>query len=190
MRERGHFYFGLTFQAISVDFACSTGETATSPIFSRHDTLEMWVRYLNALFGSLVLTMGLWIVVGDMSVSATIALCGFIAGALGRFCSNSMTIWAWTTLFFGAESLAWPISMMIRIKLAGMDPTEQQMQDILTAILFGLFSSIFWFTFAYGLFRRTWTTEGPSPSSPQPLGDAAGGALPQRRRRSQKGQRA
>lgn len=149
----------------------------------------MWVRYLNALFGSLVLTMGLWIVVGGMSVSAIIVLCGFIAGALGRFSSNSMTIWAWTTLLFGAESLAWPISMMIRIKLAGLDPTEQQMQDILTAILFGLFSSIFWFTFAYGLFRRTGATERPSSSSPQPVADAAGGALPQRRRRSQKGRR-
>ncbi|HSE58943.1 MAG TPA: hypothetical protein VLA99_09595 [Nitrospiraceae bacterium] len=152
--------------------------------------MAMWIRYLNALLGGLVLTTGLWIAVGEISPFAAIAAYGLIAGALGWFCSSNMGIWAWTTLFFGAESLAWPISMMVRIKLAGMDPTEQQKQDMLTAILFGLFSSIFWFTFAYGLFKRTWAPEGSVQPSSQPAGDAAGGAPPGRRRRSQKGRRA
>ncbi|CAI4029990.1 hypothetical protein DNFV4_00410 [Nitrospira tepida] len=152
--------------------------------------MAMWIRYLNALLGSLVLTTGLWIAVGELSPPAAVAVYGLIAGALGWLCSNNTAIWAWTTLLFGAESLAWPISMMVRIKLAGMDPTEQQMQDMLTAILFGLFSSIFWFTFAYGLFKRTRIPEGTAQASPQRVGDATSSAPPGRRRRSQKGRRA
>lgn len=146
--------------------------------------MTMWIRYLNAFLGGLVLTIGLWITVGELSPLTAVATCGLIAGALGWLCSSNTGVWAWTTFLFGAESLAWPISMMVRIKLAGIDPTEQQMQDMLTAILFGLFSSIFWFTFAYGLFKRTWAPAGNVQSSPQPVGDAAGGAPPGRRRRS------
>jgi hypothetical protein len=150
----------------------------------------MWIRCLNALLGSLVLTMGLWIVAGEMSPPTAVAVYGLIAGALGWLCSSNTAIWAWTTLLFGAESLAWPISMMARIKLAGLDPTEQQMQDMLTAILFGLFSSIFWFTFAYGLFKRALAPERSGRESTVEAGGAAGGTPPGRRRRSHKGRRA
>ena len=150
----------------------------------------MWIRCLNALLGSLVLTMGLWIVAGEMPPPTAVAVYGLIAGALGWLCSSNTAIWAWTTLLFGAESLAWPISMMVRIKLAGMDPTEQQMQDMLTAILFGLFSSIFWFTFAYGLFKCAWAPERSGRESTVEAGGAAAGTPPGRRRRSHKGRRA
>jgi hypothetical protein len=125
-----------------------------------------------------------------MSPPTAVAVYGLIAGALGWLCSSNTAIWAWTTLLFGAESLAWPISMMVRIKLAGLDPTEQQMQDMLTAILFGLFSSIFWFTFAYGLFKRALAPERSGRESTVEAGGAAGGTPPGRRRRSHKGRRA
>ena len=150
----------------------------------------MWIRYLNALLASLVLTMGLWIVAGEMPPPAAVAVYGLIAGALVWLCSSNTAIWAWTTLLFGAESLAWPISMMVRIKVAGLDPTEQQMQDMLTAILFGLFSSIFWFTFAYGLFKRVWAPEGSARESTVQAGGVAGGPSSGRRRRSHRGRRA
>jgi hypothetical protein len=149
----------------------------------------MWIRSLNALLGSLVLTMGLWIVAGELSPPAAVAVYGLIAGALGRLCSSNSAIWAWTTLLFGAESLAWPISMMVRIKLAGVDPTEQQMQDMLTAILFGLFSSIFWFTFAFGLFKRTWKPEGSAQESSRQRDDVTSNTPTGRRRRSHKRRR-
>lgn len=150
----------------------------------------MWIRYLNAVLGSLVLTMGLWLVAGEMTMLVAAAISVLIAGALGWLCASNTVIWAWTTLFFGAESLAWPISMMVRIKLTGADPTEQQMQDMLTAILFGLFSSIFWFTFAYGLFKRTQTPEGFARESIEQADGVAGGALTGRRRGRHKSRRA
>ena len=149
----------------------------------------MWIRYLNALLASLVLTMGLWIVAGEMSPPAAVAVYGLIAGALVWLCSSNTAIWAWTTLLFGAESLAWPISMMVRTKLASVEPTEQQMQDMLTAFLFGLFSSIFWFTFSYGLFKRAQTPEGGTRESIEQAGGVAGSAPTGRRRRTQKERR-
>jgi uncharacterized membrane protein (GlpM family) len=149
----------------------------------------MWIRYLNAILGSLVLTMGLWLVAGEMTVPVAVAVCVLIASVLGWLCANNTTIWAWTTLLFGAESLAWPISMMVRIRLAGLDPTEQQMQDMLTAILFGLFSSIFWLTFSYGLFKRARTPEGFARESIEQAGGIADGAPSGRRRGRHKGRR-
>lgn len=149
----------------------------------------MWIRNLNALLGSLVLTLGLWIVAGEMSTLAAVTVAGIIAGALGWLCSTSTAIWAWTTLLFGAESLAWPISMMVRIKLIGIDPTEQQMQDMLTAILFGVFSSIFWFTFAYGLFKRMWAPESATGEPTMKARGSEDGNPPQRQRRSRTGPR-
>jgi hypothetical protein len=41
-----------------------------------------------------------------------------------------------------------------RMTPEGAQPTDQQMGLILTSMLFGLFSSIFWLTFSYGIFKR------------------------------------
>lgn len=73
-------------------------------------------------------------------------------------------VWAWTTLMLGIESMAWPIVTMIQIRLEGNQPTEEQMGTILNAVLFGLFSSVFWVTFSFGLFKRTREQKVP-PSS-------------------------
>ena len=63
-------------------------------------------------------------------------------------------IWAWVTLLLGLESLAWPIVTMVQVRMVLAEPTEQQMGGILTAVLFGLVSSIFWLTLSYGIYKR------------------------------------
>jgi len=52
------------------------------------------------------------------------------------------------------ESLALAVVTMIQGRLADREPTEQEMSDILIVMLFGLFSSIFWLTFSYGIFKK------------------------------------
>lgn len=44
-----------------------------------------------------------------------------------------------------------------------MDPNDDQMSMILSAVLFGLFSAVFWISFAYGLFNRTGSEHGDVP---------------------------
>jgi hypothetical protein len=50
--------------------------------------------------------------------------------------------------------MAWPIATMLRVRFSGNQPTEEEMGAILNSVLFGLFSSVFWVTFALGLFKR------------------------------------
>lgn len=75
-------------------------------------------------------------------------------------------VWAWTTMGLGIESMTWPIVTMIYIRMGGGQPTEEQMGTILNAVLFGLFSSVFWVTFAFGLFKRVREANAP-PLPPQ-----------------------
>ncbi|MEW6247260.1 MAG: hypothetical protein AB1555_11200 [Nitrospirota bacterium] len=120
----------------------------------------MWPLRLNALFGSLVVAVGFWLIWGALPLAWTAAL---VLAALGFLLWRGRTIgeiWAWSTLLLGFESLAWPIATMIQVRLTTTDPTNEQMGAMLTAILFGLFSSIFWITFAYGLFKRAGTRGG------------------------------
>jgi len=126
---------------------------------------QRWVRYLNVGLASLVVTFGFWIVWSDLSFivgsdrgatligTVAIALAAMVmllgrAGTIGE-------IWAWATVLLGIESLAWPIAVMIQVWLSTPEPTEAQMGRIFIAVLFGLFSSIFWLTFGYGLFKWT-----------------------------------
>ena len=44
---------------------------------------------------------------------------------------------------------------MIHLRLTTNQPSDEDMGLILNAVLFGLFSSVFWISFAYGLFKRT-----------------------------------
>lgn len=127
----------------------------------------MWTPQLNAILGSLVVTIGFWLMWGEMpfALAVVVALCA--AGFLVWQGSTIAAVWAWATLLLGMESLAWPIVTMARVRMAAAEPTEQQMGQILTAVLFGLFSSIFWLTFAYGIFKwaRRNEAEAAAPSS-------------------------
>src|ERR1051325_129468 len=64
-------------------------------------------------------------------------------------------VWAWATLLLGVESLAWPIITMVQISSITTEPNDEQMGTILSAVLMGLISAVFWITFSYGLFKRT-----------------------------------
>jgi hypothetical protein len=111
-------------------------------------------HHLNAVLGGVVVALGLWLMWGDLPVIVIVVIALAAAGILAWASSSIAAIWGWTTAVLGLESLAWPVVTMVRIRLASTEPTEQEMGLILTAILFGLFSSIFWLTFSYGVFRK------------------------------------
>ena len=113
----------------------------------------MLIQRPNAVLGSLVVTVGFWLVWGDMSLALALVVALGVAAVLAWRGSTVAEVWAWVTALLGLESLAWPVVTMIRIRMQSTEPTEQEMGRILTAVLFGLFSSIFWLTFAYGIFR-------------------------------------
>ncbi|MDE3036724.1 MAG: hypothetical protein KGO52_07005 [Nitrospirota bacterium] len=117
----------------------------------------MGMLQLNAVLGSLVVTLGFWLVWGQLP-AMLFALVGVGVAALLLWRAETIgAVWAWATLLLGVESFAWPIATMVQVKLTadqGAQPTDEQMGLILTAVLFGLFSSIFWLTFSYGLFKR------------------------------------
>ena len=92
-----------------------------------------------------------------LALTVVVALCA--AAFLTWQGSSIAVVWAWATLLLGVESLAWPIVTMVQVRMAVAEPTDEQMGQILIAVLFGLFSSIFWLTFAYGIFKWVWRKE-------------------------------
>lgn len=70
-------------------------------------------------------------------------------------------IWAWATLLLGLESFAWPVVLMIQLKGPSESLPEAEMGTILSAVVLGLFASVFWISFSYGLFKRAWRTDQP-----------------------------
>ncbi|MGH7231706.1 MAG: hypothetical protein ACREJU_10165 [Nitrospiraceae bacterium] len=114
---------------------------------------NMWWIRLNAALGSLVVTLGFWLIWGELPLVVTVLIGLAVAAFLVWQSGTIGAVWAWATLFLGLESLAWPVVTMVQVRMAATEPTEQQMGLILTAMLFGLFSAIFWMTFAYGIFK-------------------------------------
>ncbi len=124
----------------------------------------MWPLRLNALLASLVVAVGFWLIWEAWPPVWTVVLALAAAGFLLWRGRTSSEIWAWATLLLGLESLAWPVVTMVQIRLVTTEPTNEQMGAILSAILFGLFSSIFWITFSYGLFKRAGRRQGDGPT--------------------------
>ncbi|MFO0705287.1 MAG: hypothetical protein U0412_00390 [Nitrospira sp.] len=132
---------------------------------------------VNIGLGTLVVTVGFWLLWGTLApgLLATWALC---AGGLIYWKGRTVTeVWAWTTLLLGLESFAWPVVLMIQLKAVTATPPEEEMGAVLSAIILGLFSSVFWVSFSYGLFKRAWGTltpaSPPNPPVPQPSGRPA-----------------
>lgn len=123
---------------------------------------NLW-HQLNAVLGSLTVTVGLWLLVGALPVPLGIALAVGLAILLAWKSPSIGIIWAASTLLLGVESFAWPIMQMADIQKLGPEPPLEELQRIFTAVLFGLFSGVFWMTFAYGIFKRTRGTN-PSPT--------------------------
>lgn len=113
-----------------------------------------WWLQLNAALGSVVATFGLWLVWGEAPLTIWVAVALMLGVLLSWGSASLAAVWAWTTALLGVESLALAVVTMIQGKLAGREPTEEEMVSMLTAMLFGLFSSIFWLTFSYGLFKK------------------------------------
>ena len=125
---------------------------------------NLW-HQLNAVLGSLTVTVGLWLLVGALPVPIGIALGVGLAILLAWKSPSIGYIWAASTLLLGVESLAWPIMQMADIQKLGPEPPLEELQRIFTAVLFGLFSGVFWMTFAYGIFKRTRGKDTPTTSS-------------------------
>jgi hypothetical protein len=124
---------------------------------------QHWNRYVTAMLAGCVAMFLFWIVwvevsfmIGTDKATSNIVTVGVGVAVVILLLNLGKTtgeIWAWGTLTLGVESLAWPLAKMIQLRLTTSQPNEAQMGEIVVAILFGLFSSIFWFTFAYGIFR-------------------------------------
>jgi len=130
---------------------------------------NLW-HQLNAVLGSLTVTVGLWLLVGALPLPIGITLAIGLAILLAWKSASIGSIWALSTLLLGVESFAWPIMQMADIQKLGPEPPLEELQRIFTAVLFGLFSGVFWMTFAYGIFKRTRganTPDTPSVTTPQ-----------------------
>lgn len=126
-----------------------------------------WSPQLNALLGSLVVAAGAWLAWESFSPWEIVFVAGAAAGLLLWQGRTIGLVWAWATLLLGLESLAWPIMTMVQVRSITMEPTDEQMGAILSAVLTGIFSAVFWITFAYGLFKRA-SRPNIAPSSEEP----------------------
>jgi hypothetical protein len=117
---------------------------------------------VNAALGGVVIALGLWLMWGELPVMLIAAIAVLAAAVLAWAGTSIAALWGWATAVLGLESLAWPMVTMVRIRLASAEPTEEEMGLILTAVLFGLFSSIFWLTFSYGIFKKLRERPGES----------------------------
>ena len=119
---------------------------------------------VNAVLGAMAVTVGLWFLQGDLSSSVTIVIIVGLTILYAKVCPTAVHVWMWSTLFLGVESLAWPFQLIGELEQYGSEPPLEEMSKVFTAVLFGVFSGIFWLTFAYGIYRRTQPkTEEPSP---------------------------
>ena len=135
---------------------------------------ENLLHQLNAVLGSLIVIVGLWLLIGAIPVPLGIGLAISLAILLAWKCPSMGYIWAICTLLLGVESMAWPMMQMADLQKLGPEPPLEEMERIFTAVLFGLFSGVFWMTFAYGIFKRTRgpiihsSFPFPTPSSSSP----------------------
>jgi hypothetical protein len=121
-----------------------------------------WSPQLNALLGSFVVATGAWLAWDSFSPWEVFLVAGGVAGFLIWQGRTVGLVWAWATLLLGLESLAWPVITMVQVRSTTTEPTDEQMGAILSAVLTGLLSAIFWITISYGLFKRTGQPIAPS----------------------------
>ncbi len=113
-----------------------------------------WSPQLNALLGSLVVAAGAWLAWDSLPAWGVFLITGVVAGFLVWQGRTIGLVWAWATLLLGLESLAWPIVTMIQVRSITTEPTDEQLGTMLSAVLTGLVSAVFWITFSYGFFKR------------------------------------
>jgi hypothetical protein len=132
---------------------------------------------LNLILGTLVTTVGFWILWGAAS-QVVVALWAFTVGGFLWWKVRSITeLWAWATLLLGLESFAWPIQLMIELRGTSGAPSQDEMGTMLSAVILGLFSAVFWIVFSYGLFKRAWGGSPGSTRDASPAGNASQPAI-------------
>ena len=142
-------------------------------------TDNLW-HQVNAVLGSVAVTVGLWLLFGALPIPIGIAMAIGLAVVLAWKCPSTGYIWAICTLLLGVESLAWPMMEMTALQQLGPEPPMEDLERIFTAVIFGLFSGVFWMTFAYGIYKRT---QGPIIHSSFPI---PGSSSPPKKKKSKK----
>jgi hypothetical protein len=125
---------------------------------------------LNILLGTLVVEVGFWLLWGTDAPLMLIGWALVVAGWLWWHARTVTHIWAWSTLLLGLESFAWPLLLMLQLRASTIAPSEEEMGTILSAVVLGLFSSVFWISFAYGLFKRVQKEKTIPAHQSQPAG--------------------
>jgi len=142
-------------------------------------TDNLW-HQVNAVLGSVAVTVGLWLLFGALPIPIGIAVAIGLAVVLAWKCPSMGYIWAICTLLLGVESLAWPMMEMTALQQLGPEPPMEDLERIFTAVIFGLFSGVFWMTFAYGIYKRI---QGPIIHSSFPI---PGLSSPPKKKKSKK----
>lgn len=110
---------------------------------------------LNLSLGTLVTAVGFWLIWGGTVSPVVVGGWAVSVGLFLWFMTKSITeLWAWSTLLLGLESFAWPLVLMIHLRDQAESLPESEMGTILSAVVLGLFASVFWISFSYGLFKR------------------------------------
>ncbi len=128
------------------------------------------MKLLNVSLATVVVAVGFWLLWGT-HYPAVLIMWTLTVGSFLWWRARTVTqIWAWSTLLLGLESFAWPLLLMIELQSSSGSPSEDQMGWILSAVVLGLLSSVFWISFSYGLYKRDQTmSETAAPAgAPQP----------------------
>ena len=111
--------------------------------------------FFNLSLATLVAAVGFWLIWGGTASPFIVVGWALTVGLFLWFRAESITeVWAWSTLLLGLESFAWPLVLMIQLRGQAESLPESEMGTILSAVVLGLFSSVFWVSFSYGLFKR------------------------------------
>lgn len=120
--------------------------------------------FLNRSLGTLVTAVGFWLIWGGTVSPVIVVGWAVSVGLFLWLMTKSITeLWAWSTLLLGLESIAWPLALMTQFRGQAESLPESEMGTILSAVVLGLFSSVFWISFSYGLFKRARKMD-PAPS--------------------------
>src|SRR5262249_25067194 len=124
-----------------------------------------WTILLNVFLGGMVVAAGAWLAWDQLTLQGAGLVLALVTGFLTWQGRTIGFVWAWSTLFLGVESLIWPVITMAQVRAVTDQPSDQQMGAILSAVLMGLFSAVFWLSFSYGLLKRAGSKIVNSPES-------------------------
>jgi hypothetical protein len=125
-----------------------------------------WFPKLNVVIAAIVVTIGFALIWNPIPIPV-VALAGVgFAGLLLWLATTPRHAWAWASLFLGLESISWPVVQLIKLRLAGIvEPSEEQMRNLVSNLFLGVLFATFWLTLAYGIFRWIRRSEGETTTA-------------------------